>query len=312
MKRLLKTMGAVAAVIIIVALSGCSPKSDVAAEENAGSKYPVTITDVYGTKVTIEEEPKRIVALAPSTVEVLYKLGLGDRIVGLTQYCDYPAEAQSKPQVGDFNGVNMEKIIEAKPDIVFAGAGMTKQDHQKLTDLKLKVIVTEARSVSQIPETFMMIGRAMNREQQAKELADQVSRKIDDIKDKAKDAKKVKTYYVLSFGKAGNWTAGKGTFISDLINIAGGENIPDDVDSWNEYSIEKVVEKDPEIILLSDMIANGSNKVLDGEKGYKDMSAVKNGRVVIVDDDLTQRPGPRIVEGLDLIAKAIHPEIFDK
>ena len=311
MKEKLK-IGAIIAAIAMIVMIGCAPKDNAEAAKGSNAKYPVTITDVFGSKVTIDKEPERIVALAPSTVEVLYELGLGDKIVGLTEYCDYPSEAKSKPKLGDFNGVNIEKIIEAKPDLIFAGTGMSKQEFQKLNDLKFKVIVTEAETVSQIPETFMMIGKAVNRKDEAKSLADKVTAKINDIKAKTKDVEKVKTYYVLSYGKAGNWTAGKGTFISDLINIAGGENVSDDIDGWKEYSLEKIVEKDPDLILVSDMIANGNKNLLDNENGYKDTSAVKNKRVAILDDDLTQRPGPRIVEGIELIAKAIHPEIFGK
>lgn len=301
----------IAVLVTAVLAAGCQQKNNAEVKETAKQSFPVTITDVYGSQVTIDKEPQRIVALAPSTVEVLYKLGLQDRIVGATEYCDYPEEAKSLPKVGDFNGVNIEKIIEAKPDIVLAGAGMTKEQFQQLTDLKIKVIVTEARTIAQIPDTFMMIGQAVGQADKAKALADEVTKGIDEIKDKVKDAPKVRTYYVLSFGKDGNWTAGKGTFISDLISLAGGESLADDVDSWKDYSIEKIVEKSPDMILISAMVANGNKDILKNENGYKDTPAVKNGNVAILDDNLTQRPGPRIVEGLRMITKALHPELFN-
>lgn len=299
-------------ILIAALITGCQEKKVANTDINGKGSFPVTISDVYASKITVEKEPQRIVALAPSIVEVLYKLGLEDKIAGITEYCDYPIEAKSKNKVGDFNGVNIEKIIEAKPDIVLAGAGMSKELFQKLTDLKINVMVAEARTVAQIPETFIMIGKATGCEDKANGLANELTKSIGEISAKVKDAKKIKTYYVLSFGKDGNWTSGKGTFISDLIGISGGENISDDVESWKEYSLEKIVEKDPDIILISGMIANGSKDILNNEKGYKDTSAVKGGKVIILDDNMTQRPGPRIVEGLLLIAKAIHPELFDK
>lgn len=311
MKKVSKLLSmAITACIIAAILSGCGQKQAAVETQKAEGKFPVTITDVYGSKVTLDKEPQRIVALAPSTVEILYKLGLGDKIVGVTDYCDYPSEALEKPKVGSFNGLNMEKIIEAKPDIVLAGAGISKQEFQRLTDLKLNVIVTEARELSQIPETIMMVGEATGTSEKAKAMADDITGKIDEIKSKVEKANKVKAYFVLSFGKEGNWTAGKGTFLSDLISAAGGENVSDDVDGWKEYSIEKLVEKNPDVILLSGMISNGTNKALDNENGYKDLEAVKSGKVFILEDNLVQRPGPRIVEGLELIAKALHPEIF--
>lgn len=322
MKKLLSKLKVFAVAALLVAIgafaAGCGGKENpktqetLNAQETIKAAFPVAITDVYGSQVTIDKEPERIVALSPSTVEVLYKLGLQDRIVGVTEYSDYPEEAKSKPKVGDFNGVNIEKIIEAKPDVVFAGSGMSKETFQKLTSMNIKILVTEARTVAQIPETFNMIGKATGTEDKAKALADEVESRINAIKDKVKDAKKVKTYYVISFGKDGNWTAGKGTFISDLIAMAGGENISDDVESWTDYSLEKIVEKSPELILISAMVANGNKDILNNENGYKDTPAVKNGNVAILDDNLTQRPGPRIVEGLEAIARAIHPEVFEK
>jgi iron complex transport system substrate-binding protein len=314
MKKVLKRIISLLAAILMAAavLPGCSRGgSSIPGGKTAGA-FPVTITDVYGSQITLEKEPQRIVALAPSIVEVLYKLGLGDRIVGVTEYCDYPEEAKSKPIVGDFNSINTEKIIEAKPDLVLGGAGMSKETFKSLTDLKLNVMVAEARTLAQIPETFVMIGKAAGREQEARKLADGINSSMDEFRKKVQGAEKVKVYFVMSFGKQGNWTAGKGTFISDLVNLAGGENISDDVDSWNDYSLEKIIEKNPDILLVSNMVAGGSTDVLDNEKGYSMTNAVKNNKLFILDDNLVQRPGPRIVEGLEIIAKAIHPEIFGK
>lgn len=310
MKKFLKLVAMISVLIMVMAASaGCAKKNTGSNAANKKAPFPVTITDVYGSKTTIDRKPLRIVALAPSIVEVLYKLGLQDNIVGVTAYCDYPEEAKSKPQVGDFNGVNIEKIVEAKPDLVLAGSGMSQEDYKKLVSLNIKVVVAEARTIDQIPATFMMIGDSTGTSDKARALSNDVKSKMDAIKEKLKDAPKVKAYFVMSFGKD-NWTAGKGTFISDLINLAGGENISDDVDSWNNYSLEKIVEKNPDVILLSSAVANGNSKILDSQKGYSETNAVKNGKVVILDDNLTQRPGPRIVDGLELIAKALHPDLM--
>lgn len=312
MKKFLKLVSMISVLLMVMmAASGCGRKKTDSAAASKKSAFPVTITDVYGSKTTIDKKPERIVVLAPSIAEVLYKLGLGDNIVGVSAYCDYPAEAKSKPKVGDFNGINIEKIVEAKPDLVLASSGMSEEEYKKLVSLKLKVVVAEARTLDQIPSTFMMIGDSTGTSDKAKALSDELESKINSIKEKLKNAPKVKAYYIVSFGKD-NWTAGKGTFISDLISLAGGENISDDVNSWNNYSLEKIVEKNPDVILLSAAVANGNNKILDSQKGYKDTSAVKNGKVVILDDNLTQRPGPRIADGLELIAKALHPELMGK
>lgn len=299
------------AAVITVMFAGCQEKQEAPLESGSKNSFPVIVTDVYGNKITIEKKPEKIVALAPSIVEVLYKLGLEDSIVGVTDFCDYPQEANTKTKVGGFNGVSIEKVLELKPDLVLAGSG-SKEVFEKLADLKINVLVVEARTMEQITDTFMMIGKAVGAEDKAKAFADEVTGRINNIKEKVKGANKVKSYYVLSFGKEGNWTGGRGTFMSELINMAGGENIADDTESWVEYSTEKLVEKNPDIILLSDMVANGNKDILDTENGYKETNAVKNDKVMIMDDNLVQRPGPRIADGLELIAKAIHPEIFDK
>ena len=314
MKKLIFKAIVVVFIIIITVfpVTSCQQKQKIVPTDNKVTMFPIAITDVFGSTITIEKKPERIVALAPSTVEVLYRLGLGDKIVGVTDYCDYPLEAKDKPKVGNFNGYNIEKILEAKPDIILAGTGIPKDIYQKLIDLKMKVVVTEASSIAQIPESFMIIGSATGEVEKAKKLCDDVNARMNEVINKVKSASKVKSYYVISFGKEGNWTGGKGTFISDLINMAGGENIADDVNEWKDYSIEKIVEKNPSVIMVSAMIANDNKDILNNEKGYKETNAVKNHKTIIVDDNLTQRPGPRIVEGLEVIAKAIHPEIFNK
>lgn len=313
-KNLLKTIALMLILLFgALAFTGCEKKEEAAdVVKNANGPFPVTITDIYGSNITVDKEPQRIVALAPSIVEVLYKLDLGDKIVGVTDYCDYPAEAKDKTKVGSFNGVNIEKIVEQKPDIVLAGSGMSKEEYQKLLDMNIKVVVAESRTLSEVADTFTMIGKVTGAEDKAKILVDEFNGRINEIKDKVKGANKVKAYYVISFGKEGDWTGGSGTFISDLISLAGGENIAEDAEGWNQYSIEKIVEKNPDIIILSDMVANGTKDILDNEKGYRETNAVKNDKVVILDSNLIQRPGPRVVEGLEIIAKALHPELFDK
>jgi len=312
-KSLLRIAAALVLTATIAGLFGGCKKEQAAAPQNEGKgPFPVTIRDFYGTEITIDEEPQRIVALAPSIVEVLYELGLGDKIVGVTDYCDYPLEAADKEKIGGFNGVNLEKVVELKPDLVLAGTA-SKEVFEKLTSLNIHTIVAEPRTLSEITESFMIMGRAVGAEDKAKALVERFNGRIDEIKDKVKDAPKVKVYYAMSFGEGGNWTAGKGTFISDLIDIAGGENIADDVNGWKEYSIEQIIEKDPEVIFLSNMVAAGNKDALDNEKGYKETAAVKNDRVLVLDDiNLVERPGPRITEGLELIAKELHPEIFGK
>ncbi|SFQ09386.1 ABC transporter substrate-binding protein [Caldicoprobacter faecalis] len=273
--------------------------------------FPFKFTDFVGREVTVEKEPQRIVSLAPSITELIYALGAGDRVVGVTTFDNYPPEVQDVPKVGDFNGPNVEAIIAQKPDIIFASSLSGKDQMESLQQSTgIPVAVLEARNIKQIYESIQLIGKLTGKQEKGQEVIREMQNKIDEISGKTKDLPKVKVFYLLDIN--GNWTAGKGSFIDELIALAGGENIAADADGeWIQYSTEELVKKNPDIIIMG---ASYADKVKDIKNmvGYRDTNAVKNDKVfVLSNDDLISRPSNRIILVLEEIARILHPEVFE-
>ncbi|MCG0276383.1 MAG: cobalamin-binding protein [Thermosediminibacteraceae bacterium] len=306
----------IVAIILTMAIAATltSCKSNIKTDTNAGynNTYPITVKDQMGREVTIEKEPERIVSLAPSNTEILFALGLGDRVVGVTDYCDYPEEAKKKEKIGGFADPNMEKIISLKPDLVLA-TSMHEQPVRKLEELEIPVIVLEPQNLEEVFESLELIGKVTNKVQQAQDLVASLQSRIRAIEEKVSSIpadKKPKVFYEL-------WpspitTAGPGTFVHDLIERAGGINVASDAAKpYPEYSQEMVIEKNPDIIIFSHH--GGGDQTKDDiikRPGWESITAIKEGKVFYVDEDLIQLPTPRLVDGLEQFAKIIHPEIF--
>ncbi|MGI6706807.1 MAG: ABC transporter substrate-binding protein [Clostridia bacterium] len=270
------------------------------------------VTDIMGRKVTISKTPEKIVSLAPSATEILFALGLGDRVVGVDAYSDYPPEAQDIERIGDFDGPNIEKILDLKPDLVIAGNKLQEKTIQQLEDLKVPTVAVEASIFDNIYGSIQLVGKITGAEDKVQELVDSMTKRVEDIKEKVKDAEKPTVYYVMSYGDMGNWTSGPGSFINDLMEMAGGDCITKDGGApWMDYSLETLIERDPDILIVSsDMGTEANLEGLKNANGYKDLTAVKEGRVYVVESGLVTRPGPRIVDGLETIAKILHPDLI--
>jgi len=306
MRRNLAKIISILMMILLFAsiFAGCQKTQNVGSSQQ---KYPMTITDFSGASVTINKKPERIISVVPSSTEILFALGLGDKIVGVSDFDDYPKDVESKPRVGGFSNPNLEKIIGLKPDVIFVGTPFGKENAEKLKSMGITVILAEAKSFDQIYDSISLIGKVTDTEAKAKELIDGMKAKVEEIKNKVKDKEKPRVYFVVSLGKS-NWTAGKGTFIDEIINLAGGENVASDVNGWAEYSIEKIVEKNPQVIITTNHGA--SIEDIKKAEGYKKTDAVKNNKVFMVDENTVVRPSNRIVVGLEEIAKVLHPEAF--
>ena len=277
------------------------------ATEIVKTQFPLKVTDFLGREVTIEKEPQRIVSLAPSTTELIYALGAGNKVVGVTDFDNYPPEVKDVPKVGGFKGPNVEAITAQKPDIIFASTLSGKEQMESLEKMGIPVVMLEAKNIAQIYQSIRIIGQITGTEKKGEELIKQMQDKIKEINDKVKDLPKVSVFYLVSLD--GNWTSGKGTFIDELINLAGGKNVAEDVNGWAQYSVEELVKKNPDVIITSPHA--GDVKDIKNMAGYKDTNAVKNDKIfVISNDDIISRASNRIVLGLEEIAKFLHPEAF--
>lgn len=314
MKKIIKNLTTILIAIgIIATFTACTSNnktnsSSDTQKEAVQTVYPYTFTDSKENKIVVESEPKRIISIAPSITELVYALGKGDELIGRTDYCDYPEEAKAVQSIGSLKDPNIEKIIELKPDIVIASTHFKDDVAKKLEDLGIKIVVIkDSKSIDGAYESINQLGQILNAQDKAQEVVDSNKKKIEEIKEKVKSAETPSTYYVVGFGKTGDYTATGDTFISEMINIAGGKNIAQDATGW-KYSLEKIIENDPEDIIISkNFVMKDQFMATDG---YKELSAVKNNKVFEIDDNLVNRQGPRIAEGVESLAKILHPDLF--
>jgi iron complex transport system substrate-binding protein len=273
----------------------CSPKNLAPGGEHV-------FVDEQGRTVKINADPQRIISLAPSVTETLFALGLADRIVGVTSYCDYPPEAAQKERVGDTMRPSIEKIVALKPDLVIAStASQLEQFVQRLDELGVPIYVSNPRSFDDVLASIERIGEITGTNTRAVELTRTLRARIAANEQRVSALEKPRVLFIL--GTEPLITVGGASFVSDLIRRAGGVSVSDDVPGdYPQYSLETAVAKQPEVIFLQAGEADLPSRL-------KQTPAARSNRVFHLNDDLLLRPGPRIVEGLEQMAEKIHPII---
>jgi cobalamin transport system substrate-binding protein len=275
----------------------------------------LTLQDDANRQVTINGVPQRIVSLAPSTTEIAFAVGAGDRVVAVDQFSDYPDAAKSLPKVTQGFNYNYEQIVALKPDLVLA-AGITAPDVvKKLEDLKLTVFVVGApvTTFDNVKNDIQLEGQALGASDQAKQVTAAMDQKIADVKAKVAQAKTTpRVYWELdSTDPTKPYAPGPGSFINDLIQIAGGVSVTANAkEAYAQFSAEEIINANPDIIILSDASYGTTVDSVKARPGWNVIDAVKNNKVYPIDDNLVSRPGPRLADGLEAAAKLIHPEVF--
>ncbi len=284
-------------------------------EPDVLTDYPLTVTDDLGRKVTINRQPQRIISLAPSNTEVLFALGLDDKIVGVTDYCDYPDAAKTKTRVAGFSTPDLERLVSLQPDLVVAESIQEKTVLPALERLGMTVFVAEATTLDSILNHVSVLGKITGKTGAASRLLDTMNSKISSVASKTQNlstAQRPRVFYVNWHDPL--WTTGRNFYINDVINKAGGTNIYEaDFEKSRSVSLESVIAKNPQVIIVSGMGTSGDavlNGIKDEVRLYS-VEAVKNNRIYKISDaNLIERPGPRIIDGLIELSKMIHPEIF--
>ena len=273
-----------------------------ACSANRSSSPPVTtITDELGRSVAVSVRPQRIISLAPSVTEILYALGAADRIAGVTSYCDYPPEARQKPIVGDTLKPSVERIIALNADLVIIStASQIESIFQKLVEIGIPVYVSNPRNIEGVIDSINRIGELIDARDQANELIQQLRTRIAHVQSRVSGLSRPAVFVIL--GTEPLITVGAGSFVTDLITRAGGRSISaEDPGDYPQYSIETVVARQPEVILLQSGEEKLTNRLRQTPAGLSN-------RVYHIDDDLLLRPGPRIVDGLEQVAAKLHQE----
>ncbi len=277
--------------------------------------FPVTVTDSLSRKVTVRSKPARIVSLTPANTEILFAVGAGDRVVGVTTYCSYPPEAAKREKVGQFgeDTMNVEKILELRPDLVVADGKIHKRLVSTLESVGLVVFAREPLSVEDTCTAIREIGALTGNAARAAAVVDGMKAKIAAVQAKIAGVP-------LSARPTVFWevfdeplmTAGRDTFITELLSLAGGKNIFADFPvAWPQISQEEVLRLNPAVIMGAD--DHGDKLTVDQVKkrpGWDKVEAVARGRIYLVSADIVSRPGPRLADGVEAVAKALYPNLF--
>lgn len=267
----------------------------------------ITVTDDYGREVTVLQPVERIVSLAPSNTEILFNLTLGDRVVGVDQASDFPSEALDKTVVGGyFGGYNLEVITVLDPQLILASSINSQELIGELENRSFAVLVLDARNISGVFRDIQLVGNVTGATVEAETLIDDLTARVNEVTNTIQEAgvPSRKVYIELDNNL---WTYGPGSFGDDLIGLAGGENIAGSMDyPYVKLDEEFVVSSAPEVIVS---VWTPLEEIKD-RPGWSNVPAIKNDSLYLIDGDLVSRPGPRIVQGLEELASAIHPELF--
>jgi len=291
-----------------------------ALEEELGKYKEVTLVDAMGNVVVLTSPPERIVSLAPSNTEILFAIGAGDKVVGVTDFCNYPynftewIEAGNMTSIGNYYGPSTEPIVALDPDLVLASSG-SLEAAENLHDLGYNVLVIESRTLDGVLQDILLVGRATDRHMEAGALVSEVRARIDAVSNQAASATSTpKVYHEIWYDPM--MSAGPGTWVDELITLAGGENIFNDATtSWPVISSEAVIEKNPDVMVFPDMYMGRQNfyetlETVTNRPGWDLISAVQDDALYEIKADILSRSGPRLADALEILAKMIHPEIF--
>lgn len=289
------------------------------ATASPAAAFPVTVTDDAGNELTLDAAPERIVSLAPSSTEIVCALDACDLLVGVTDFDDYPPEVADVDDVVINAQVDVERVVAAEPDLVIAAGNEITPSAviAQLTDLELPVLVLYPETLDEVYGDIRIVGTLLDAQDTADALVSGMEDRVEAVVEAVADAERPRTLYEVFYAEGSTYTAGEGSFLASLIEQAGGEPVTGDAQGL--IGSEDLVAADPQLILLGTASYDPSladpeaaSTAVAARPGWADLAAVTGGRVVPYTDDIvTTRPGPRIVDGLEALARAIHPDRFD-
>ena len=276
-----------------------------------GTAQALTVVDQTGHAVTLPAAPRRIVSLVPGVTEILFAIGAQDALVGVTDFCDYPPDARRKARVGDMLAPNLETLVSLKPDLVVATrSGNREETFDQLKRLGLPVyLVDEPPSIAGVLRLVGGLGQLTGHRAAAAAIAAGLQRRIASVRERVAGRPHPRVLYVL-------WpepliVPGRGSLVSELIASAGGESVTaDQAQGYPRMSLEAAVGRAPEVIILARHGAGTGPAAREQWQRLENLPAIRSGRLYAADGDLLHRYGPRVVDGLELLARLIHPEAF--
>ena len=292
--------------LLIALMTACAPQA-------TATPSALTFTDGLGREIKLDGPAQRVVSLAPSNTEILFAIGAGDQVVGRDAYSDYPAEAVAVTDIGDTYGdLNTELIVSLEPDLIIAAEINTQEQVKALEDLGLTVYyLKNPTTLEEMYTNLEIVAHLTSHETDAATLINSLDARVAAIDDAiAPISSRPSVFYEIDgTDPAKPYTAGKGTFITLLIERAGGSNIAADIDDYPQLSLEQVVAADPSFIILGDSAFGVTAELVAARPGWENLSAVKNNQILPFDDNLLSRPGPRLVDGLEALVGILHPDL---
>lgn len=286
------------------------PAEEIVVSEPSGE---IVVTDQVGREVVFTEIPDKIISLSPSNTEVVFALGLEDRLVGVTEYCNYPPEAQEKEIVGGFSTPNIERIMELQPDLIIAST-IHSEEVPRMEELGMTVLVIESSTLIDLYTSISLVAEVTGVTSNGEALISSIQQRIQAVEAivgqiPAED--RVRVYYEVYSDPL--MSAGKLAFINEIISLAGGINIFGDLDeSYPQISAEVVADRRPEVILYPDYHGTAETVIqaMVTRPGWENVPAVISGNVFAISDDSFARPGPRVVEAVEEAARIFYPDLF--
>lgn len=302
----LRSIATAVLVLCTSLLFACSIQQSTPTTETHDTRQ---VTDEAGRRITVPAKIERFISLAPNLTEIAYAVGAGDRLVGNTTFCDYPEEAKKVQKVGDTLQPSIERILALRPQLVLVStASQLEAFTKKLDEHRIAVYVTDPRDLEGVFRSIQNLGKLLNQEQRAEETVSRLRGRATAVTEAVKSAKSIRVFYQLSAEPL--YTAGRDSFVTDLIRRAGGVSVTSDVpEAWPRYSQEAAVAARPEAIILPTDGSMGSANSQVAE-GLKRSPAAVSGKVYKINGDFLSRPGPRAVDGVEALAHALHPEAF--
>jgi iron complex transport system substrate-binding protein len=276
---------------------------------------PLSATDATGFTLNLSQPPNRIISLAPGNTEILFALGLNDKIVGVTTYCDEPSEALEKEKIGNVTEIDLEKILTLQPDLILASSLTPEETVIRLHELGLPVFTLKSETIEQVIEDMTKVSVLSGAEASGSTIVKTMKdnlKKINDLAQSIPDYQKPLVFHIIWHDPI--WIAGNNTFINEFITLAGGKNLAEDIQGYSTIDFEEILRRNPSIItVIENHGKNEENQLyqfVTKDNRFQTVDAVKNNRVYTIDSNLVSRPGPRVVAALQCFAQIIHPEIF--
>lgn len=281
----------------MIVLSGCQSNTDN--EKNEAKQE---------SKEKVEY--KRIISLIPSNTEILYELGLGDKVVGVSTVDDYPKDVKDKKQFDAFK-LDTEALMKAKPDLILAhesNKSTQEKDLKKLTDAGVKVVyIDDANSIDEMYKTFKQVGKVTGKEKEADKLVDKVKKDIENVKKDIPEDKQGKQVFMEISSQPDIYTSGKNTFYDDMLTSIKAKNVFHDEEGWIKTDKESILKRNPDVMITTSGQSEDEYKKLNNNRdGFDQVNAVKNNNVYALNVDKISRPGPRLAEGLEELADKIY------